>query len=305
MKNTPPSIRVAMAAAALVSLSFVTDAQAQTPPQATPTPTPQATPAPTPAPQADSDSRPWKGLHLGVAMGAAILSDGSNNTIVFDKNLDGTFDDTVLTSGGANAFSPGFCSGGSATTVPTGGCSQETKQVEYGARAGYDWRKGRWVLGALAELTMPNISDSVTAFSTTPAYYTFTRDVDWLFTAGLRVGLAGDRWLVYVNGAPAYAKLAQRFATSNIANTFVRNAEDSAWGWQFGGGIDIRVTSRVTLGAVYTYTRFKDADTFTVRAQGPVPATNPFILTNANGTDMRRADDLKWHSVRGVLGIRF
>jgi outer membrane immunogenic protein len=52
-------------------------------------------------------------------------------------------------------------------------------------------------------------------------------------------------------------------------------------------------------------TSLDDKDEYTVRAQGPAPATNPFILTNAAGTDLRRADQFRFHSLRVTAGYRF
>ena len=46
-------------------------------------------------------------------------------------------------------------------------------------------------------------------------------------------------------------------------------------------------------------------DEFTVRVMGPAPATNAFILTNAAGTDLRRADQFDFYSVRFTAGYRF
>jgi outer membrane immunogenic protein len=289
-----------LSAATLLTLGLSVPAQAQT---QTPTPTP--TPAPAMQPSSTSGSHPWKGLHIGLSLGAAILSDGSNNTLVFDKNLDGSFDDTVLTSGGVNAFSPGFCSGESAGNTPTQGCSKQKAFFEYSGRVGYDWQKGRLVFGIIAELTELDVADAVTGFSTTPLYYTFKRDAEWMLTAGARLGVAGDKWLLYAQAAPAWANLDHRFATSSTQNTFVKDADDNVGGLQLGGGLDFRIASRVTLGAFYAFTSLKDTDKFTVRAQGPAAATNAFILANANGTDIRRADKLQWHSIRGVVGIRF
>ena len=52
-------------------------------------------------------------------------------------------------------------------------------------------------------------------------------------------------------------------------------------------------------------TGLNDKDEFTVRVQGPAPATNAFILTNAAGTDLRRADQFDFYSVRFTAGYRF
>ncbi len=51
--------------------------------------------------------------------------------------------------------------------------------------------------------------------------------------------------------------------------------------------------------------RLMDEDRYTVRAQGPAAATNPFILGNASGSDLRRADTLEFGAARFVLGYRF
>jgi hypothetical protein len=47
-------------------------------------------------------------------------------------------------------------------------------------------------------------------------------------------------------------------------------------------------------------------DTYRVRAAGPAPATNPFILVNAQGTDMRRSNDtFTLDSLRVGANFRF
>ena len=48
-----------------------------------------------------------------------------------------------------------------------------------------------------------------------------------------------------------------------------------------------------------------DEDRYTVRLQGPAPATNPFILGNPSGSDLRRDDAFEFASLRFVLGYRF
>jgi hypothetical protein len=42
-----------------------------------------------------------------------------------------------------------------------------------------------------------------------------------------------------------------------------------------------------------------------VRAQGPVGATNPFILVNSAGTDLQPAQRFAAHGLRMTLGYRF
>ncbi|MGJ3626256.1 hypothetical protein AB5I41_03625 [Sphingomonas sp. MMS24-JH45] len=67
----------------------------------------------------DGERTGFNGLYVGAAGGYnSQPSDGGS--VLFDRNLDGRFGDSVLTGTGANAFSPGFCNGRavSARTTP-------------------------------------------------------------------------------------------------------------------------------------------------------------------------------------------
>ena len=88
-------------------------------------------------------------------------------------------------------------------------------------------------------------------------------------------------------------------------NTFVPAGNDGVWGYQAGGGLDIRFGRRLSFGAEYLMTGLDDKDEYTVRVQGPAPSTNAFILTNAAETDLRRADQFDFYSVRVTVGYRF
>jgi opacity protein-like surface antigen len=83
------------------------------------------------------------------------------------------------------------------------------------------------------------------------------------------------------------------------------SGDDQADGYQVGGGVEHKVTDQVSLGLEYLYTKLQD-DGFRVRAAGPAPATNPFILGNAAGTDFRRSEeDFGVHQVRVTASYRF
>ena len=67
--------------------------------------------AATPALAQDGDAPTgFNGLYVGAAGGYDVQS-SDGGRILFDRNLDGRFGDTVLTPAGADAFSPGFCNG--------------------------------------------------------------------------------------------------------------------------------------------------------------------------------------------------
>lgn len=247
----------------------------------------------------------WTGGYIAGHVGFSRIPEGSDNIVVFDRNLDGVFDETITTAAGANAFSPGFCVGAAATALPAGGCDQDDDGIDFGGRGGYDWQMGSFVVGVLGEFGMPDHIDSVSAFSTTPAFYTFTRELEWLGGARARAGFGGERALIYGTGGVAWASLEHSFATSNAVNTFVESADDMAWGYQLGGGAEFRFGGKWSAGAEYLWTTLMDEDRYTVRAQGPAPATNPFILGNAGGADLRRDDAFEFGSIRFLLGYRF
>jgi outer membrane immunogenic protein len=245
----------------------------------------------------------WTGFYLGGHVGRGTLR-GDDKFVRFDTNLDGTFGDTVRTAAGVDAFSPGFCAGAALTTTPAGGCVQDEEESDFGGRLGYDWQSGRVVIGVVGEVSRLNLIDSVTAFSVTPARYTFTRELDLMAGLGVRVGAGTERFLVYVAGAGVGAKLDRSFATSNQVNTFVQSEEERAFGYQFGGGLDVRL-GNLTVGGQYLVTSLGDQNRYTVRAQGPAPATNAFILVNPSGTDFRRSDDFKFKHLRLTAALRF
>lgn len=248
----------------------------------------------------------WTGGYIAGLGGFSRIPEGSDNVIVFDRNLDGVFDENITTAAGANAFSPGFCIGAASSAVSSGGCTQDDSGADFGGRAGYDWQMGRFVIGAVGDVSFADHVDRVSAFSTTPAFYTFTRELNCVGGLRARAGVGGENVLFYGTGGAAWASLDHSFTTSNTVNTAVEDAEDMAWGYQVGGGLDFKFgTGKWSAGAEYLWTMLRDEDRYTVRLQGPAPATNPFILGNASGTDLRRDDPLEFGSVRFVLGYRF
>jgi outer membrane immunogenic protein len=248
----------------------------------------------------------FSGLYVGGHAGYNIQPGDNAESILFDNNLDGTFGDTVNTSGGVNAFSPGFCGGRAATTAPAGGCSDESNGAELGARLGYDWQFDRFVVGGVAEVTWNNINDTVSAFSTTPARYTMERELNWTAAVRLRAGYTvREDILAYFTGGYVRGDIDHAFSTSNTVNTFTQRGEGSASGYQLGGGVEYNLTEDWRLGVEYLYTALDD-DGYRVRAGGPAPATNAFILVNANGTDFRRSDSrFDYNTIRVTMTYRF
>jgi len=248
----------------------------------------------------------WTGPYFGGHMGYTSQPEDDDEQVLFDTDLNGSFSDTVRTVAGANAFSPGFCGGGTFNSTPAGaqGCYDDEDEFEIGLRAGYDQQVGPVVLGGVVELTGTRIDDSVTAFSTTPAFYTITRELEGLAAVRARVGLPLDRFMPYVTGGFAQGQVDRKFFSNNIVNTFTTRGDDRLNGYQLGAGVEAAVAPRLSLGLEYLYTSLDDD--VRVRASGPAPATNPFILANPGGTDFARSEEeFDFHSVRVVANVRF
>jgi outer membrane immunogenic protein len=234
----------------------------------------------------------WTGFYVGGRAGYSFQPGDGKETVLFDTNLDGNFGDTVRTAAGANAFSPGFCGGGARSAVAADGCTKDNDSLEFALHAGYDFDLGNVVLGVLGEIGMGYAEDSVTAFSTTPANYTWTRRMAENYGVRARAGYAFGtqrNTLVYATGGIVWAKMDNSFRSSNRANAFQDLSDDTVTGWRAGLGVEQRVHKNLSIGLQYLHTSLKDNGARLRVSRGLQPATNPFILTNASGTDFARS----------------
>jgi outer membrane immunogenic protein len=255
---------------------------------------------------AQSEDEEWEGAYIGGSIGLAAQNNDRNEGVVFDTNLDGTYGDTVRTSAGVDAFSPGFCGGAANTRLPGEGCAGDKDGLEYNIRAGYDVQSGNIVYGFVLEGGKNEARDSVTAFSTTPANYIFTRELDYSLQARARIGYAARGALFYATGGAGYGKIDNSFSTTNTANSFADNGSTKSWGYSYGGGAEVKIARNFSIGLEYLYTNFVDDDYVVNVGPGSAPITNPFRIVNANGTDMRRSDsDFDMHNIRFTANFRF
>jgi len=254
---------------------------------------------------AQSDDLEWTGGYVGVSGGYRIQPSDNKEAVKFDTNLDGIFGDTVATAANpaGNAFSPGFCGGKAKTTAPAGGCFSDEDAFNFGVHAGYDMQFGALVVGTIAEYDRTGMSDSVSAFSTTPAAYVLTRKMKDSANLRLRAGGAIGRVLVYGTGGGVWARVRNSFTTSNTTNTFTDTGNDNVFGWTAGGGAEFRFSETMSLGVQYLYTNLTDDD-FRVRAAGGA-ANNPFIRVNAQGTDFRRGGKFNSNAVAASINFHF
>lgn len=262
-------------------------------------------PAVTTTPDPTTEEMPFTGLYVGGAAGYDVQPNDVGSSIQFDNGLNGSFGDVVRTAAGANAFSPGFCNGAANGATPAAGCQNDRDDLGYYGKLGGDYQFGKIVVGVLGEFGKSEVTDSVSAFSTTPANYVMTRSLDWELSLRGRLGfVAGRSTLFYGTFGPGYARINNEFRSTNTANSFAVSDDDKVWGVTGGGGVEQLIGNNFSIGLEYMYHQYQDDDARVRVGQGTAGATNPFVL--AGGTDFRRSDDkFRWHSIRGTVAFRF
>ena len=256
-----------------------------------------------PAIAQSDETGPFDGGYLGLAIGYSKQRGDGGSQILFDRNLDGKFGDTIPTTtatNAPNAFSPGFCGGAAKTNAPAGGCSGDKDGYDIAFRAGGDGQFGHLVIGGLVEFGKTDIRDSVSAFAVTPDSYTLTRKISYNGRVAVRGGFALGNTLLYGMGGLSFARIRNSFATTNTVNRFTGNGDSGAQGYNFGGGLEHKFSPQFGVGIEYLFTDLKD-DKFKLRVGklATTPATNIFILGNQLGTDLARSDThFRYQTVR-------
>lgn len=259
---------------------------------------------------AQDGSTYFDGPYIAGSVSLDQADDGSNDSLTFDTNQDGTYGDAVKTVAGANAFAPGFCNGIANGPTVAAGCSNDDNDIGYSLRVGYDKRinGGPFVAGVMLEGAKPGATDYTTGFSTTPASYTVAREIDWSGAVRGRLGYSpGDgRGLFYVTGGVGYAKIDHDFITTNTANSFTE-VDDGDWkfGTQLGAGAELMLTKNIGIGMEYLYSRYNDDDYHVAVGQGDAGATSPFVQVS-DGTNLTTADSkFDMHSLRATVSLHF
>lgn len=257
--------------------------------------------------QSDTGAVDWTGPYVGGSFGLNWQKKDNGEHLRFDTNGDGNYNDVVTTTTGANAFSPGTCGGGARGATPAAGCNGDKDAIGWMGHAGYDMQFGSIVAGVVAEGGKAYIDDKVTEFSTTPAFYTMRRSIDWNANLRARLGYTTPGGVMpYITGGLAYAKVKNNFTTSNSANSFTEdNRKENGWGWTMGGGVEAKVAQNFSIGARYLWTRYNVGDYRVDVGAGTAPATNPFRITPSGGASINRGDKFDTQSVMATASFRF
>ncbi|GAB5351272.1 outer membrane protein [Qipengyuania sp. 483] len=268
-----------------------------------------ASPAVAQSDNAGMDSDYFSGPYVSASVNGDFVNDGASERIVFDPNGGTDFQTNLPTVTGGNAFSPGYCAGEALGSQRAQGCGDDDSAISGSIRAGFDTRVGNFaVAGLLVEGTLGGATDYTTGFSTTPASYTFSREVEGSAALRGRLGISpGDgRGLLYATGGVVYGKIDHDFATTNTANAFeVVDGDDWQFGGQIGMGGELMITDNLSFGVEYLHTRYDDDDSYVAVTQGTAPATNPFVLQGGSSNVRLSNTDLNIDSFRATVGFHF
>ncbi len=273
---------------------------------------PMAPMAPAPVAIAPVESG-WTGFYFGLQGGAG-FNPSSPDRLGITTNGFGIGAASAGTGAPANS---GF--GAGSIGAAFGNSFSETFDSGFvgGAHVGYDLQFDRVVVGAVLDINATDIQMRQEAFSNTPAFYTATRDLDYLATARLRAGyLVTPSVLAYATGGAAYGDVSYSFTTDSPAATgnarsgaaalattsFVDNED---WGYSVGGGMEVKIVDNLSFGAEYLYTNLGSGDSFTRFEGGPFDGAAGAARAPGNSTDFTSGGDFDFHTVTAKLSYRF
>ena len=194
-----------------------------------------------PAPVVAAPAFSWTGFYAGAQIGGSWS----------DTDLKGKYKDDKGDWGRRQGFSPD----------PSGFIG--------GIYAGYNYDLGNnivigadtdWVWGDMDE----NDKSSLTYRDGTTGTLSGKLKEQWAGSTRARVGYAVDRWMPYIAGGVAYAKVDSNFRVKDSAGKvkpgFSASDSDTLVGWTIGAGFDYAMTDHIILRAEYRYTDFGDED---------------------------------------------
>jgi outer membrane immunogenic protein len=135
-----------------------------------------------------------------------------------------------------------------------------------GGQLGYNFQYGRMVLGIEGSVSAADFDRSF-ASPYFPATDSWSSKLTWLGTVTGRVGYGFDNWMPYVKGGLAAGNVDNSIA--NTAAGVVAQGSAVHNGWTAGGGVEVKVAPRFSLGLEFMHTdlgRNNDINTATAAA---------------------------------------
>lgn len=229
----------------------------------------------------------WSGFHVSGLVGATLAqSDTSASSPSATSTYFTATDFAQLAAAGDGSLSPTMFSGS--------------------LKGGYSWQFGHLLVGIETSVDSLFIDDersaSATYLSAPPAGFTLRQQVkaDWMATLRPRLGWAQDRWLVYLTGGLAVARVTVEttFTDNFIPATGGASGQssntDTKFGATVGAGGEYAIDEHWSVAFQYLYTDFGSVSTTAL-------VTNPGSAGNSSTLDS--SADLRTHSA--MIGVTY
>ncbi|QRG07451.1 porin family protein [Xanthobacter dioxanivorans] len=137
-----------------------------------------------------------------------------------------------------------------------------------GGQVGYNYQfANNVVLGAEADLEWADIGSSAVLVGGPAGGILASQNVDYFGTIRARLGYAMDRFLPYITGGAAWAKM-------NYSDPFGISYDTTKWGWTVGAGVEYAITNNWTVKAEYLYLNFDNTSNTLVNGDQLSVGTN-------------------------------
>jgi outer membrane immunogenic protein len=221
----------------------------------------------TKAPPVVSPAYNWTGFYIGANVGA----------------LWSRSDVTVSVS---DFFGPAGVGGpdGIATLNQNGSHRSTRATFQGGGQVGFNWQQGPWVLGVEGSINAINFKRTFdTGILPTPPLspglgtYRFADEhrSTWLATLGPRLGYASDRWLGYITGGAAFARVSFDTVSGPFAGcggcSVATVHTTNRTGWFAGAGVEYAFAPNWSVKGEYLHADLGNVSHFDNLAAGGFP----------------------------------
>lgn len=247
----------------------------------------QAEPKTTRQPSDDS----WTGFYLG-GFGGYINNKANVNTSTISGNANNVAGADLINKTGSQRLTSSNFTGG--------------------ATFGYNFQKGKLLVGAELDFGGHNFNKSIVSTATfaNGRPFTITQSVrnNWLLSARPRVGIASKKVFVYVTGGLAITNVKYTGdylliypSEPGFKDTASGNFAKTKAGWTAGAGVEFKVAKHWSVKGEYLFNQFSrdsvttnNYTTFFPSGSSPTP-NQPYTYSS----------DLKSHSIRFGINYRF
>jgi outer membrane immunogenic protein len=214
----------------------------------------------TKAPISADPNYDWSGFYVGVNAGGAWGTFGSRTTTDFNP----------APLNGPLVYNISNPAENVAALAVLGAQNLDASSFAGGAQAGYNWQRGRLVVGIETDIEYVHLRGAVSRTGPMPflgGFFSMTvasqASADWLFTLRPRVGFAHYNWFFYGTGGLAVTELHANFRyTDNLGPALETGSlSEVKAGWTVGGGVEVVVAQRWSIKAEYLYADFASVST--------------------------------------------